>query len=149
MGTIELHPDFKEFLRLLNSNRVRYLIVGGYAVAYHGYPRATGDMDIWIDVDDKNAERAARAVQEFGITASQAREDLFMQPGKVIRMGVPPVRIELLTGISGVDFNDCFEQREMIEIGEVPVNVISLPMLKKNKKASGRLRDLEDLRHLE
>ncbi len=148
MATIELHRDFKEFLRLLNSNGTRYLLVGGHAVGYYGHPRATGDMDIWIAVDKQNALRVARTVREFGMPASQANESLFLEFGKVIRMGVPPVRIELLTGVSGVNFDDCFEQREVVEIDGIPVNIISLSMLKKNKMASGRLRDLEDLRHL-
>ncbi len=149
MATIELHRDFREFLRLLSSNGTRYLLVGGHAVGYYGHPRATGDMDIWIAVDEENARRVARTVREFGMPANQAKESLFMESGKVIRMGVPPVRIELLTGVSGVEFDDCFEQREIVEIDGVPINIISLAMLKRNKKASGRLRDLEDLRHLQ
>jgi predicted nucleotidyltransferase len=148
MATIELHPDFKDFLKLLNSNGVRYLIIGGYAVGYHGYPRATGDMDIWIAIDEENARKTACAVQEFGMPLDRVSEDVFLQPDKIIRMGVPPVRIEVLTGISGVDFNECFKQREVIESDGIPINMISLPMLKKNKNAAGRLKDLDDLHHL-
>jgi hypothetical protein len=148
MATIELHPDFKDLLRLLNSNGVRYLLVGGYAVGYHGHPRATGDMDIWIAVDEDNVEKVARAVQEFGMPADQATKDVFLEVDHVIRMGLPPVRIEIITGASGVEFDECFEQREIVEIDGIPINVISLSMLKANKKACGRLKDLEDLRHL-
>lgn len=148
MDTIELHPDFNDFLRLLNSNGVRYLVVGGYAVGYHGYPRATGDLDIWVAVDVDNAGKIVRVIHEFGITPNPAPKELFLETGKVIRMGLPPVRIELITGVSGVTFDECYAQRDTFETGGVPVDVISLPMLKANKKASGRLRDLEDLQHL-
>ena len=145
---IKLHPDFSEFLKLLNSNAVRYLVIGGYAVGYHGYARATGDLDVWIKIDEENAANTARAVQEFGMPEGQARKDVFLQDGKVIRMGVPPVRIELLTSVSGVSFEECYAQRETPEVDGIPVNFISLPMLKANKCASGRLKDLDDLRHL-
>ena len=145
---IKLHPDFSEFLKLLNSNAVRYLVIGGYAVGYHGYARATGDLDVWIKIDEENAANTARAVQEFGMPEGQARKDVFLQDGKVIRMGVPPVRIELLTSVSGVSFEECYAQRETPEIDGIRVNIISLAMLKANKCASGRLKDLDDLRHL-
>jgi hypothetical protein len=145
---IKLHPDFSEFLRLLNSNGVRYLVIGGYAVGYHGYARATGDLDIWINIDKENAENTARAVREFGMPEGQAQEELFLQSGKIIRMGFPPVRIELLTSISGVSFEECYAQRETPEINGILIDIISLPMLKANKRVSGRLKDLDDLRHL-
>src|SRR5437899_1864457 len=101
MATIQLPPDFKEFLRLLNSNEVEYLVIGGYAVNYHGYARATADLDIWIAVTPENAETTARVVRKFGF--AQAEAATFLQPGKVVRMGVPPVRLEILTTISGVE----------------------------------------------
>lgn len=145
---IELHPDFREFLKLLNSNGVRYLVVGGYAVSYHGHVRATADLDVWIDLDEENASNVAHAIQEFGMPEDQARKEIFLQHGKIIRMGFPPVRIELFTSISGVAFQECYGQRESPEIDGVPVPMISLGMLKQNKRASGRLKDLEDLRHL-
>lgn len=148
MGTIELHPDFRDFLRLLNSNGVRYLLIGGYAVGYHGYPRATADMDIWIAVDEENAAKAARAIQEFGIPSRQAAKVTFLGRDRVIRMGFPPVRIEVFTSVSGVDFDECFRERETLEVDGTPINVLSLRMLKANKKAAGRPKDLEDLRHL-
>jgi len=148
MAMIQLHPDFKEFLRLLSSNEVRYLLIGGHAVGFHGHPRATGDMDIWIPVDRENASRISRAVRQFGISADEATESLFLELDKVIRMGVPPIRVELQTGISGVDFEECYAQRVIAEVDGIPVNIISLPMLKKNKQASGRLKDLDDLRQL-
>src|SRR5579863_2916109 len=101
MATIQLPRDFKEFLRLLNSREVEYLVVGGYAVNYYGYARATADLDIWIGITPENAEVAASVVRAFGF--SRAQGAAFLEPAKVIRMGVPPVRIEILTTISGVD----------------------------------------------
>jgi predicted nucleotidyltransferase len=148
MAEIELHPDFKDFLRLLNSYGVEYLLVGGYAVGFHGYPRATGDMDIWVAVSGQNAEKTASVLRDFGMSAREVSKDLFLQRDKVIRMGVPPVRIEVITGASGVDFDSCYDRRKTIEIDGVPVHFISLQDLKANKLASGRHKDLEDLEHL-
>lgn len=148
MDKIGLHPDFKDFLRLLNSRGVNYLIVGGYAVGYHGYPRATGDMDVWIAVTPDNARKVSEVFCDFGMSASDISESLFLEKDKVIRMGYPPVRIEVITGASGVDFAECYSRRETLDIDGIPVNFISIDDLKKNKKASGRYKDLEDLEHL-
>lgn len=148
MAEIELHPDFKDFLRLLNSHAVEYLLVGGYAVGYHGYPRATGDMDVWIAVSESNAQKAAIVLRDFGMPEEDVSKRLFLERDKVIRMGVPPVRIEVITGASGVDFAECYSRREVIEIDGIPVNFISLEDLKENKRASARHKDLEDLEHL-
>ena len=148
MAAIELHPDFKDFLRLLNSHGVEYLVVGVYAVGYHGYPRATGDMDIWIAVSEANAERTARALRAFGMPELGTTKRLFTEKDKVVRMGVPPVRVEVITGASGVEFNECYSRREIVEIDDIPVNFISLDDLKSNKRAAGRHKDLEDMEHL-
>ena len=148
MEKIGLHPDFKDFLRLLNSRGVEYLIVGGYAVGYHGYPRATGDIDIWIAVSESNARKVAMALRDFGMPEEKISEELFLDKDKVIRMGIPPVRIEIITGASGVNFPDCYSRREAIDIDGVPVNFISLRDLRANKRACGRHKDLEDLEHL-
>jgi len=148
MEKIEFHPDFKDFLKLLNFHGVEYLVVGGYAVGLHGYPRATGDMDIWIAVYASNAKRVANVIREFGMPEELITEDLFLEKDKVIRMGVPPVRIEVITGASGVNFSECYSRRKVVEIGGVQVNFICLEDLKVNKKASARHKDLEDLKHL-
>ncbi|HUT55960.1 MAG TPA: nucleotidyltransferase [bacterium] len=148
MARIELQHDFKDFLKLLNSNGVEYLIVGGYAVAYYGHPRATGDLDIWIGVNVSNAGKTALAVREFGMPAADADADLFTQENKIIRMGFPPVRIEVLTGVSGVEFADCYKRRKTVDVDGIMVNFISLDDLKRNKKAAARHQDLEDLEHL-
>ena len=148
MDTIELHPDFKDFLRLLNSHGVEYLLVGGYAVGYHGYPRATGDMDIWIEVNEVNAQKAAMVLHEFGMPKESVSQELFLDKDRVIRMGVPPVRIEIITGASGVRFAECYSRREVVEFDGILLNFISLEDLKVNKKAAARHKDLEDLQQL-
>ena len=148
MATINLPPDFKEFLRLLNAHQVEYLLIGGYAVAYHGYPRATADMDIWIAVHPRNAERVVAALREFGFDLPGLSLDLFLKEGQIIRMGVPPVRIEIATGISGVSFGECYAARVVDVLDEVEVNLINLAHLKVNKKTAGRHKDLDDLEHL-
>ena len=148
MGTIPLPSDFSEFLKLLNKNEVRYLLVGGYAVGYHGHVRGTADMDIWIDRADDNPQRVVAALAEFGFAGPDVTADVFREPSRVIRMGRPPLSIVLLTSVSGVDLADCFAEREVVKWDNVAVNVISLPMLKSNKHATGRLKDLDDLDHL-
>lgn len=108
--------------------------VGGYAVGCHGYPRATTDRDVWIAVNKENAERTCKAVSDFGIPKDQVSPDLFLEEDKVIRMGVPPVRIEVITGASGVAFEECYRHREMVEIEGVRVDVIGLHALKKARR---------------
>lgn len=148
MATIHLPRDFKEFLRLLNAHKVEYLLIGGYAVSYHGYPRATADMDIWIAVHPANADRVVAALKKFGFDLPDLSPELFLRPWQIIRLGVPPVRIEIATTISGVDFAECYTDRVADTLDGVPANLISLDQLKRNKKASGRHQDLADLEHL-
>jgi predicted nucleotidyltransferase len=148
MGMIQLPQDFKEFLKLLNSKNVEYLIVGGYAVGLYGYPRATGDMDIWIAVNEPNASRVFEIVKEFGFNIPELTESVFAQKDKVIRMGNPPLRIEILTSVSGIDFEKSYQNRKIERIEGIPINFIGLEDLIKNKKASGRHKDLDDVEHL-
>jgi len=145
---IHLPQDFKELLQLLNSKQIEYLIVGGYAVAFYGYPRTTGDMDIWIAISQNNARKTVEALKEFGFNTPKLKEALFLEKGKNIRMGNPPLRIEILTSIDGVEFAECYKNRKTVEIDNTKMNFISLTDLKKNKKASGRYQDLADLEHL-
>ena len=145
---IPLPPDFKEFLRLLNANQVEYLLVGGYAVGFYGYPRATADMDIWISVNQQNAEKVVAALREYGFDVPELSPDLFLEEGTIIRMGVPPLRLEVITSISGVRFEECYEERELVMIDDVEASLISLRHLKINKEASGRFKDLNDLENL-
>ena len=146
---IRLPPDFKELLQLLNSKKIEYLVVGGYAVALYGHPRATGDIDIWIAISKDNAQKIVEVLREFGFDTTELKEDLFLQKDKVVRMGEPPLRIEILTAIDGVAFKECYKNRNIVEIDGISVGFISLSDLKKNKKASGRLQDLADLENLE
>jgi len=148
MATIRLPPDFKDFLQLLNSHQVEYLLIGGYAVGYHGYPRATGDMDIWIAVHPQNAEKMVAVLKEFGFDLPELSVELFLRENQIIRMGVPPVKIDVTTTISGVRFDECYAERIVDVLDGVQVNLISLKHLKANKKASGRLKDLTDLENL-
>ena len=148
MATVHLPPDFKEFLQLLNSRQVEYLLIGGYAVGYYGYPRATADMDIWIAIEPENAEKVVEVLQEFGFGVEELTPDLFLEEEQIIRMGMPPVRIEILTTISGVNFEECYAARQVDVLDGVEVNLISLDHLKVNKKASGRYKDLNDLENL-
>lgn len=148
MATVNLPPDFKEFLQLLSAHQVEYLLIGGYAVAYHGYPRATADMDVWIALHPQNAEKVVAALKAFGFDLPELSPALFLKEGQIIRMGVPPLRIEIATSISGVRFDECYSARVIDILDEVEVNVISLPHLKVNKKAAGRHKDLDDLENL-
>ena len=145
---IELPLDFKEFLKLLNEKGVRYLLIGGYAVGYHGYPRATNDLDIWIAVHPENAERVVEALRAFGFDLPELTADIFLQKNKIVRMGNPPMRLEITTGISGVEFDECYDSRIVDNLDSIEVNLIDLYHLKVNKKAAGRLKDLADLENL-
>ncbi len=146
---IRLPRDFKEFLQLLNSKKIEYLLIGGYAVALYGYPRSTGDMDIWIALSENNARKIVETLKEFGFNVPELKEGLFLEREKNIRMGNPPLRIEILTSIDGVEFAECYKNKQVVAIDDVMINFISLEDLKRNKKASGRYRDLDDLDHLE
>jgi hypothetical protein len=140
--------DFREFLILLNSAGVEYLVIGGYAVGYHGYPRTTADIDVWIATSETTAGKMIAVFREFGFTPDDTIRNLLLKPDQVIRMGLPPVRIEVLTGISGREFADCYARRIIVPIEGADVPFISLADLKANKKASGRHKDLDDLDHL-
>ncbi|MFN8541048.1 MAG: hypothetical protein U0232_26645 [Thermomicrobiales bacterium] len=125
---LALPSDFKEFLRLLSENLVEYLLIGGYAVGYYGYPRATGDLDIWVAISPTNAEKLVRLLRQFGFAVPELTEDIFLQPWGIVRMGYPPMRIEVTTTISGVDFAECYAQRINDDIDGVRVDIISLPV---------------------
>ena len=133
---------------MLNSHQVEYLLIGGYAVSYHGHPRTTADMDIWIAIQKENAEKMVTVLKEFGFNTPQLAADLFLAENQIIRMGTPPMRIELLTTISGVRFEECYSERIIGVIDDVEVQIINLEHLKRNKQASGRPKDLDDLEHL-
>jgi hypothetical protein len=148
MATPLLPPDLREFLKLLNLKRVEYLLIGGYAVGYYGYPRATADMDIWVGMSAKNAAKLVQVLREFGFGVKELAPELFLAEDKIIRLGEPPMRIEILTTISGVNFAECFARRNRVILDKLKVNLISLAHLKKTKAASGRPKDLDDLENL-
>ena len=143
-----LPNDFKEFLKLLNDSDVNYLLVGGYAVGFHGYPRATADMDIWVAVSPENAAKLVGVFHRFGMRDAGISTALFQEAGKIIRMGFPPMRIEVLTEIDGVQFDECYAARVSARIDGQEVYVISCKHLRINKQASGRYKDLDDLENL-
>ena len=145
---LELPKDFKEFLRLLRAHGVEYLLIGGWAVGYHGYPRATDDLDVWIAMSPANAARVVKVLREFGFDVPELAADLFLQEDRIVRMGVEPVRIEISTTISGVHFNECYRERLETMLNGEPVSLIQLSDLKINKAASGRAKDLADLDNL-
>ncbi|MBI4788216.1 MAG: hypothetical protein HY782_14385 [Chloroflexi bacterium] len=141
--------DFKEFIESLNANRVRYLIVGGYAVAFHGHPRYTKDLDVWIDRTPQNAARVVNALADFGFGSLDVNADDFLTPDRIIQLGLPPARIDILTTLPGVEFKNCFPKRNRVTMDGIPVNFIDLGNLRKNKKTVGRKQDLADLEKLE
>lgn len=145
---IVLPPDFKEFLKILKDNNIRYLLIGGYAVGYYGYPRATNDMDIFISNDASTAKQMVSALKYFGFDIPELKEELFLKDNNIVRMGIPPMRIEILNSISGVNFEECYQNKITENIDGIQINIISLEHLKKNKKASGRHKDLDDFENL-
>ncbi len=145
---VKLPLDFKEFLSLLHIHRVNYLLVGGYAVAAHGYPRFTGDLDLWIQTSAENAENVLRVCREFGFDVANLRVELFINPKQMTRMGHPPLRIEILNSVSGLSFEHAWKNRIQDVWDGVPISMISLQDLRANKLASGRMKDLADLENL-
>ncbi len=144
-----LNRDLKELLLLLNANKVRYLVVGGYAVAAHGHPRYTKDLDVWIDRNQTNAKKLIKVLEQFGFGSLGLGEKDFLKPDQIIQLGIPPARVEIFTTLKGVDFKKCYPLRLEAKIDGAPVNFIDLENLKKNKKAVGRLQDLADLENLD
>jgi len=143
-----LNRDFKEFIQSLNDNQVRYLVVGGYAVAFHGHPRYTKDIDIWVEMTQENAEKVIRSLDQFGFGSLGLKDKDFLIPDQIIQLGNPPCRVDIINTLSGVDFATCYASRVQIDIEGVKVNFIDLENLKKNKQASGRHQDLADIESL-
>jgi predicted nucleotidyltransferase len=141
--------DLKEFIELLNSNGVEYLLVGGHAVAYHGYPRFTGDIDFFVKPSPENAARMGLVLRTFGFVNTGSVEQSLTEAGKIIQLGRPPNRIDLLTYISGVTFDEALLDSTEVEIEGVPVRMIGLESLLTNKRASNRPKDLADVSQLE
>lgn len=145
---MKIPKDFRGFLSLLNENNVKYLLIGGYAVGYYGYPRPTGDMDIWIGIDEENAARTVKVLNEFGFSSPELTKELLMKEKQIVRMGIVPFKLEVSNYIDGVEFDECFAEKLIVDLDGVQVNLISLHHLKINKLASGRYKDLNDLENL-
>jgi hypothetical protein len=147
MAPKQLPDDFREFIQCLNEHDVRYLLVGGWAVGIYGNPRATKDIDFLIGVDDANIGRLQSALREFG--APTVKNSVFQEAGNVYRIGSSPIQIDIINQATGIDFDDCYARRETLDAAGVLISTISKADLVRNKKASGRLRDLADVEFLE
>jgi hypothetical protein len=141
--------DFKEFVTLLNEKEVEYLVVGGYAVAFYGYPRYTGDLDVWFNTHKENVVKILQVLDGFGFSSLSIKTEDLLKPGNVIQLGYPPVRIDLINDLDGVLFDPCYKNRIISDSDEISVSYISLGDLIINKKACGRYRDLDDLQNLQ
>ena len=148
INTMEVQPDFRDLLALLNEHKVEYLIVGGYALAFHGAPRFTGDIDIFVRPDTKNAARVLAALAAFGFRFPNLTAEDFENPNKVVQLGVPPVRIDIITSISGVSWEEAEAAKEPGTFGDVLVSFIGRQEYIKNKRSTGRKRDLADIEAL-
>lgn len=143
-----LGNDFEDFVRQLNNYEVKYLVVGGYALAFHGKPRHTGDLDIWIAISENNAEKMCNAIREFGMSSLGLTKADFLEPGLITQIGYPPLRIDILNEIDGVTFDEAYKNKLVIDIDGLMISYIGLNDLIKNKTASGRSQDLVDLNTL-
>jgi hypothetical protein len=148
MAKMQLPPDFSEFLSLLNSERVEYLLLGGYAIAYYGVPRATGVMDVWVNPEPANTERLVAALRRFDLDDPAITAARFQEPGQVFRIGFPPLRIKLLASVSGLEFQAAYARRRIARLNQVEVSLVALDDLRANKLAAGRRKDLDDLDQL-
>jgi Nucleotidyl transferase of unknown function (DUF2204) len=140
-----LHPDFKDMLSCLKGEEVDFIIVGAYALAAHGFPRATGDIDIWVSNSPQNAQKIIRALIKFGAPVSQLSEEDFTAPDVIVQLGVEPCRIDLLTGIDGVGFDEAWRNKISITIDDLEINILSKEDLLRNKLATGRDKDQGDI----
>ena len=146
---MDLSKDLREFIQSLNDNKVKYLIVGGYAVSYHGYPRYTKDIDIWVYLEENNASKMILALKQFGFPTNVISKDDFLDAEAVIQLGYPPNRIDILTDLDAIAFDDCFKNKEEVDLNGVLANFIDIDNLIITKKATGRDQDLLDAKKLE
>lgn len=146
---MELDQDFNEFLQLFLDNGIRFMIVGGYAMAAHGLPRFTGVLEAWVWISKENSVKIVSALHEFGFGSINITPQDFESPNLVIQLGYAPNRIDLLTGIDGVNFDDAWERRLLVDINGLEIPFIGRDDLIKNKKSAGRPQDLADVTRLE
>jgi predicted nucleotidyltransferase len=143
-----LEKDFQEFIELLNKHKVAYMIVGAHALAFHGKPRHTGDLDIWINPTIENAEKMMAVINDFGFGSVGLKKDDFLREHYVTQLGHPPLRIDILNSISGVTFEEAFDNRLFIDIDDLTISYIGLNDLIKNKAGTARKQDIADLENL-
>lgn len=143
-----MNQDFRDLLQAFVDHDVRFLIVGAYALAVHGRPRATGDLDVWVDATPENSARIIRALEQFGAPPGHAGADDFSRPGIVFQMGLPPVRIDILTQLSGLTFEEAWQGRVAADFAGLNVPVLGRDAFVRNKRATGRARDLADIEAL-
>jgi hypothetical protein len=144
-----LSRDFREFIELLNENSVRYLVVGGYAVAFHGHPRYTKDLDVWVELSPDNADKIIAALKKFGFGSLGLKPADFLERDQIVQLGYPPTRIDILTTLEALKFEDCYQTKVEAEIQGLHIDFIDIENLKKNKRATGRPQDLADAENLE
>jgi hypothetical protein len=144
-----LNSDYKDMLLALSGNGTRFLLVGAYAMGAHGYPRATGDIDIWVEPSEENSRRVYRSLEGFGAPLHEIDKATFAKPGLVFQIGVVPRRIDIITSISGVVFDEAYRQRQIVEIEGLSIPILSLGDLIRNKRATGRDKDRLDADNLE
>ncbi|HWV72486.1 MAG TPA: nucleotidyltransferase [Pseudosphingobacterium sp.] len=140
--------DFIDFVQLLNEHEVKYMVVGAYALSLHGRPRHTGDLDIWIKPDKDNAQKMIKVIKDFGFEGLGLSDNDFLRENYVTQLGYPPLRIDILNSISGVDFDEAYKEKVETEIDDLKIYFISANDFIKNKQASGRAKDLGDIEAL-
>lgn len=143
-----LNEDYKDMLQRLLSHEAKFLVVGAYAMAAQGYPRATGDLDIWVEPSAENSKKVYAALAEFGVPIKDLDENTFAEPGIVFQIGVVPRRIDILTAIEGVSFEEGYAGKEIIEVDNIPISFLSKRELIKNKESTGREKDKLDVKYL-
>ena len=144
-----LNSDYRDILRALSERKVKFLLVGAYAMAAHGYPRSTMDIDLWVMPDSGNACLVLKALEDFGAPAGDLSPEDLQKEGIVFQIGVAPRRIDILTSVDGLSFNTAFSHSETIIIDDIPIHIISIPDLIINKRSTGRTKDLADAEFLE
>ncbi len=145
-----LEKDFEDFIALLNKHQADYMVVGGYALAFHGKPRHTGDLDIWIAISNENANKILAVIKEFGMGSLGFTKEDFLKPGYISQIGYPPLRIDILNEIDGLNFEEARKNMQGIDLEEgLKINYIGLHDFIRNKMASGRIQDLADIREIQ
>lgn len=143
-----LNEDYREMLQILLGNKVKFIVVGAYAMGAQGYPRATGDFDVWVEPSAENSPKVYNSIKEFGAPLREITPDSFTERGIIYQIGVVPRRIDIITFINGVDFDKAYEEREEIEVENIKIPFLSKKNIIKNKESTGRDKDKLDVKYL-